>query len=386
MKTEQNQQELSFEQLLEFNDFSLEEGGAPVQEEIDIDLSEETDEGANEDLDLEDTPKGEEEAEDDKSEEPTKEVKKTKESKKEEIVFNNNDAVYYDIIKDRLESGEWEDLLIETEDGEEKLLSELDTVDKETFKSIEKALKEQKEEEFKTKYVEIDGLDEVKKRLINIVKSGDLDLAKSLFENPDTLKEPFQGYDGDNDAHNTDVLAWYYTQIMGHSNSEAKALVDASKKDLTLDVKAQKIVDYQRQQFYKGLENKEKELLESQKQEEERIKQYRKGLASEFKGEGLSDTLTRKFVDVATRKDENGAFEIDNIYEEWMNDPKKARELIQFMLDKETYIKKVTSETKKNVQLDNLKKVKIVQDTTKVSRAKKEESPIISPLESLNFD
>jgi hypothetical protein len=56
------------------------------------------------------------------------------------------------------------------------------------------------------------------------------------------------------------------------------------------------------------------------------------------------------------------------------------------MLDKETYIKKVTSETKKNVQLDNLKKVKIVQDTTKVSRVKKEESPIISPLESLNFD
>lgn len=386
MKTEQNQQELSFEQLLEFNDFSLEEGGTQVQDEIDINISEDTEESEIEDLDLDNTAKEEDQ---EKSEDPAKEAKETKEpkeSKKEEISFNNNDAVYYDIIKDRLESGEWEDLLIETEDGEEKLLSELDSVDKETFKSIEKALKEQKEEEFKTKYVEVDGLDEVKKRLINIVKSGDLDLAKALFENPDSLKEPFQGYDSDNDSHNTDVLSWYYTQIMGHSNSEARALVESSKKDLTLDAKAQKIVDYQRQQFHKSLENKEQELLESQKQEEERIKLYRKGLASEFKGEGLSDTLTRKFVDVATKKDENGAFEIDNIYEEWMNDPKKARELIQFMLDKETYIKKVTSETKKNVHLDNLKKVKIVQDTTKVSRAKKEESSIISPLESLNFD
>ena len=118
----------------------------------------------------------------------------------------------------------------------------------------------------------------------------------------------------------------------------------------------------------------------------ERIKEYRKGLTSEFKQEGVSETLTRKFVDVATKKDQNGSFEIDNIYEDWMNDPKRAKELIQFMLDKETYIKRVTSETKKNVQLENLKKIKIVQDTTKVSRTKQEESSEISPLESLNFD
>ena len=49
-------------------------------------------------------------------------------------------------------------------------------------------------------------------------------------------------------------------------------------------------------------------------------------------------------------------------------------------------IKKVTSETKKNVQLENLKKIKIVQDTTKVSRTKQEETTAISPLETLNFD
>ena len=380
MKTEQNQQELSFEQLLEFNDFSLEDTNNPKTEEVDINLSEDTDndeEDKSEELDL-DT--------EEKVITPEKKVTPKKEDKEEKISFTNNDAVYFDIIKDRLDSGEWEDVLIETEDGTEKLLSELDSIDKDTFKNLENAIKEQKAEEFKSKYVEIDGLDEVKKRLINIVKSGDLELAKSLFENPESLKEPFQGYDEDNDAHNTDVLAWYYQKVMGHSSSEARALVESSKKDLTLDVKAQKIVEYQRQQFYKGLENKEQELIEDQKEEQERIKEYRKGLAQEFKVEGVSESLTRKFVDVATRKDQNGSFEIDNIYEEWMNDPKKARELIQFMLDKDTYIKKVTSETKKNVQLENLKKIKIVQDTTKVSRTKQEETSAISPLETLNFD
>jgi|Laugrespbdmm15dd_1035085.scaffolds.fasta_scaffold06041_2 hypothetical protein len=380
MKTEQNQQELSFEQLLEFNDFSLEDTGNPKTEEVDINLSEDPDneeEDKSKELDL-DT--------EEKVIIPEKKATPKKEDKEEKISFTNNDAVYFDIIKDRLDSGEWEDVLIETEDGTEKLLSELDSIDKDTFKNLENAIKEQKAEEFKSKYVEIDGLDEVKKRLINIVKSGDLELAKSLFENPESLKEPFQGYDEDNDAHNTDVLGWYYQKIMGHSPSEARALVESSKKDLTLDVKAQKIVEYQRQQFYKGLENKEQELIEDQKEEQERIKEYRKGLAQEFKTEGVSESLTRKFVDVATKKDQNGSFEIDNIYEEWMNDPKKARELIQFMLDKDTYIKKVTSETKKNVQLENLKKIKIVQDTTKVSRTKQEETSAISPLETLNFD
>lgn len=375
MKTEQNQQELSFEQLLEFNDFSLEEGESKKTEDIDIDLSKDTDndeEDKSEDLD--------------KEEKVIIPEKKVTQKEDEKISFNNTDGVYFDIIKDKLDSGEWEDVLVETEDGTEKLLSELDSIDKETFKNLERAIKDQKDEEFKSKYVEVDGLDEVKKRLINIVKSGDLELAKALFENPDSLKEPFQGYDEDNDAHNTDVLAWYYQKVMGHSGSEARALVEAAKRDLTLDVKAQKIVDYQRQQFYKGLENKEQELINDQKEEQERIKEYRKGLAQEFKVEGVSESLTKKFVDVATKKDQNGAFEIDNIYEEWMNDPKKARELIQFMLDKDTYIKKVTSETKKNVQLENLKKIKIVQDTTKVSRTKQEETSAISPLETLNFD
>jgi hypothetical protein len=379
MRTEQNQEELSFEQLLEFNDFSLEDGTSPKnEEEVDIDLSDDKEDNSEES-----------ETKDDKEEKEEVVVEKnepSKKEKKEEIVFNNSDAVYFDIVKDRLDSGEWEDVLIETEDGTEKLLSELDNIDKDTFKNLEKAIKDQKDEELKSKYVDIDGLDEVKKRLINIVKSGDLDLAKALFQNPESLKEPFQGYDEDNDAHNTEVLAWYYQNIIGHSPSETRALVEASKKDLTLDVKAQKIVDYQRQQFYKGLENKEQELIAEQKEEVERIKEYRKGLASEFKQEGVSENLTRKFVDVATKKDENGAFEIDNIYEEWMNDPKKAKELIQFMLDKETYIKRVTSETKKNVQLENLKKIKIVQDTTRVSRTKQEETTPISPLESLNFE
>lgn len=376
MKTEQNQQELSFEQLMEMNDFSLEDGQQP---ESDLDLN----------LNPNDS---EEEVE---GQEPKKEEQQLelpnldKDDKEKETVvsFDSNDSLYSELIKEKLESGEWDDVLIEQEDGTEKKLSELDNIDKETYQTLQKAIKEEKQKEFSEKYVEVGELDEVKKRLISIVKNGDLELAKALFANPEALQEPFQGYDVDNDTHNEEVLAWYYQNALGHSASETRALVKAAKEDLTVDVKAQKIVDYQRGQFYKDLENREKQILESNKKEQERIKDYRKNLSSSLKEEGLSETLVRKFVDVATKQDKTGSFEIDTIYDEWMSDPTKAKELIYFMLDKDNYLKKVTSEVKKNVQLDNLKKIKIVQDTSKVEKRKQEETQTsLSPLETLNFD
>lgn len=376
MKTNQNQEELSFEQLMEFNNFSLEDDDKKKEIETNIALS-------NEDDEEEDKSKEGDQNPDDLGKDKNKAVPKEPETK---ITLGNSDNTYLDIVKEKLDSGEWEDLVIEDEDGNEVRLSELEDIDKDTFKALEKEIKTQKDTEFKEKYVSVDGLDEVKKRLINIVKEGDLELAKALFQNPAALQEPFQGYDADNDDHNEDVLDWYYQKALGHSPKEAAALVKAAKEDLTLDVKAQKIVDYQRNQFYENLKNREQQILAEKAKEQETIKEYRKNLAAELKQEGLSENLTRKFVDVATKTDKTGNYEIDTIYDEWMSDPKKAKELIYFMLDKENYLKKVTSSVKKDVQLDTLKRIKIVQDGSKVEKQKKEESAPITPFETLNFD
>lgn len=378
MKTNQNQEELSFEQLMEFNNFSLDDDAKKEEVETDITLSDEDD---NEDKskDGNQTPDNDDDSNKDKKKDEPKEPE-TK------ISLGNSDNTYLDIVKERLDSGEWEDLVIEDEEGNEVKLSELKDIDKDTFKALEKEIKTQKDTEFKEKYVSVDGLDEVKKRLINIVKEGDLDLAKALFQNPAALQEPFQGYDNDNDDHNEDVLDWYYQKGLGHSPKEAAALVKAAKEDLTLDLKAQKIVDYQRNQFYTNLKNREQQIIAEKAREQETIKEYRKNLAFELKQEGLSENLTRKFVDVATKTDNTGNYEIDTIYDEWMSDPKKAKELIYFMLDKENYLKKVTANVKKDVQLDNLKRIKIVQDGSRVEKQKKEESAPITPFETINFE
>jgi hypothetical protein len=373
MKTNQNQEELSFEQLMEFNNFSLEDNDKKEEIQTDITISNEEDEDKSKE--------GEESSNED--------LEKKKDEPKEpetKISLGNSDDTYLDIVKERLDSGEWDDLVIEDEDGNEVKLSELKDIDKDTFKALEKEIKTQKDTEFKEKYVSVDGLDEVKKRLINIVKEGDLDLAKALVQNPAALQEPFQGYDNENDDHNEDVLDWYYQKALGHSPKEAAALVKASKEDLTLDTKAQKIVEYQRNQFYTNLQNREQKILADKAKEQETIKEYRKNLSTELKQEGLSENLTRKFVDVATKTDNTGNYEIDTIYDEWMSDPKKAKELIYFMLDKENYLKKATAAVKKDVHLDTLKRIKIVQDGSKVEKQKKEDTTPITPFETINFD
>lgn len=376
MKTNQNQEELSFEQLMEFNNFSLEDDDKKTEIETDITLSDGDD---NEDKSKEGEPNPDLDLDKSKNNDEPKEIETN-------ITLSDSGSTYFEIVKDKLDSGEWEDLVIEDEEGNEVKLSELKDIDKDTFKALEKEIQTQKDNEFKEKYISVDGLDEVKKRLISIVKEGDLELAKALFQNPAALEEPFKGYNPDNDDHNEDVLFWYYEKGLGHSQKEAAALVKAAKEDLTLDLKAQKIVDYQRGQFYENLKNREQQILDEKAKEQENLKEYRKNLASELKQEGLSENLTRKFVDVATKTDKTGNYEIDTIYDEWMSDPKKAKELIYFMLDKDNYLKKVTSTVKKDVQLDTLKRIKIVQDGSKVEKQKKEESAPITPFETINFD
>lgn len=360
MENNQNQGEFTFDELISMADFNLEEEAPKEPSEVVIEIKEEVKEETNE--------------------EPKEEIKP------ESPVIKETENSFSKTIKEKLESGEWDDVLIETEDGSEKKLSELEDVSQETFKSIESAIKEDKDREFKAKYIDVEGLDEISKKLINIIKSGDLEEAKKLFENPEALKEPFKGYDSDNDTHNEQVLKWYYSE-MGHTTKEINSLVRTAKEELTLDDKAQKIVDFQRKAFSDKLENTEKALTEEKNREIEEIKEYKKNLSSSLKEEGLSENLVRKFVDVATKKDSTGNFEIDAIYEDIMKDPKRAKELIYFMLDKDDYLKKATLGAKKNVQMDNLKKIRIIQDTTKTNKKKpEEEAKTGSILETITFD
>lgn len=341
--------EISFDELGEMIGFNLDDTPTPPKE---------TPKQEQEEVNLE---------QEQEQEKVTPEIEKEPET---EITFEQP-SIHLALLKEKLETGEWEDVIIGDEENGIKL-SEMENIDEDEYKQIIAEQKRLKDEDLKNNYIKVDGLSDIQKSLINIVKEGNLDKARELFENPQTLVEPFQGYDSDNEQHNEQVLAWYYQQ-QGNSPKEVEALLKIAKEDLTLDVKANKIVDWQREQYQTKIKAEEEKIQQQKLAEQENIKKFRKELVTELKST-VDENLAKKFADVATKYDKNGELDVDKTYDEWMRDPKKASELIHFLYDRDSFIKKLTSETKRNVQLDVAKKIHIIRSTAKTSDPTKSKS------------
>ncbi len=374
MDVNQNQTEISFEELVEMSGFSFGDAAPAKKDETVISLDQEEEE----------TEQGKEKPADDSgTEEPPAPLKKD-EKVEPNITLQNNISIYTELAKEKLASGEWQDVVVDIE-GKQVKLSELDNVDEDVYKAVKEDFEKEKEDNLKTKYVSVENLNDTQKALINIIKSGDLDKAKELFEQPQSLIEPFQGYDSEDESHNLQVLSWYY-KSQGHSEKQIAKLIEADKEELVTDSKAEQIVKWQKSQFQEKIKQEEASVEESKKQEFERIKTYRKDLTAELKAADLTETMAKKFVDVATKYDQEGELEIDKIYDEWMTDPKKAKDLIYFLLDQEGYVKKITSTTKRETQENFLRQVNIVRDNTKTSKTKEEQQEEKNAFEGMQFD
>jgi hypothetical protein len=321
---------------------------------------------------------------------PAEEAVTTEEAEEEEekpVQIFPTEENYDTFVQELIESGDWDgEYVIEDEEGNEVKLSEMKGVDKETFKSIKELIKAEKDKEIKENFIEVKNLTETQKALINIVKSGDLDKARELFEDPTQLQEPFKGYDSGNEKHNEMVLTAYYQQ-QGFSQKKIETLIKASKEDLTLDTEAEQIVNKARTDFKKQFADLEKKAAEEKKLEEENRKVYRKDVSTIYKTDyNFPDTLVKKLVDATTKPEEDGELLVDKVYEKYMKDPKEAAEVALFLLNREEYKNRVKAPVKKEEQLNTYKKLKIVKDTAKTSTKQKEEQPEGNFLEQLTFN
>jgi len=333
-------------------------------------------------------PESVEEKEEDVVTEPAKEeIVATKEKEPEKVDLTLTEETNYDsLIKELVDLGDWDsDFVIPSEDGEDVLITDLKGVTKERFQEIKEAVKDFKDKEFKSKYVSIDGLTETQRSLINIVKSGNLEKAEELFKNPQQLQEPFQGYDSSNDTHNINVLAYHYKQ-QGFSDKKIQSLIKVTQEDLTLDTEAQAVVDSYREGYKNHLEGIEKETEEIKKQEEESRKVYRKDLAAKYKEEGFPEPLVKKLVDATTKLDQDGELPVDKVYEQLMKDPKEAKEVALFLLNRQEYINRVKAPVKKEADVNFLKKLNIARKTAPSKNSQKEEDSPNNFFETLTFN
>lgn len=346
MNQEETTQEFSFEDIA--SQFSVEAPSGMT--EVELDLVEENEEQ------LPPSPTVELETEE-------KEVAPKEEEIKQPL---QNFTNYKSVVKTLLDSREWEDILIEKEDGTEVKLSELGEIPEEEFKQIIEDQKALKAEDTKDKYIPVENLSEDKKAILDILlKGGDL---KEIFKEPQALVKPYTeelGWDLDNEAHQQEIAFRRYKRL-GHSDAKAKSLVEIDIKESELDLVAKEEVRLWHEDYDSRLKKIAEDLEAEKVTEQERQKEYKSNLNKLAKEAQYPDTLVKKLVDLGTKKTENGNIASDELYEKLIEDPKEALELIFFMADKEKYLAEKMKEVKRTTQLDGMRKIsRISKETSK---------------------
>lgn len=283
--------------------------------------------------------------------------------------INNEDLIEeteaYKVSQFLIKSGQLEDIEVEI-DGESFKLSEAKNLDTDTFKEVLKVYNAEKEEILKKDKVDVSDLNTVQQKLINIIKDGDYSKAKELFQNPDILKEPFQGYDPTNESHNEEVfIKDLISRNPNITEKKALALLSIEKEEGTLDETAQSIVNSYREDFIKGLEEKENE---TKKQKEERLKQdkqFIKDLNFIYKQMDVKDSIALQMTKLVQR-DKEGSRPIESLIEENLTDPSKASDFIMFLSNKELYDKRISAKIKNETEVGFAKKISIIKNNKTV--------------------
>src|SRR5690606_32173206 len=196
-------------------------------------------------------------------------------------------------------SGEWQDAVVEI-DGEEKKLSELESLDKEKFLQIKEVQKGIIEEERKSKYIDTDGLDEETLKLIDIKrKGGDI---KELLHYEAEMVHPLRDLDLENEKVQSWLLSEQY-RSQGMSDDAIQTQIAADKKNFVLDEKSRRVIDNINNSYKALIDNKAKEQDRLVSEEMEKQKSLKKELSEQFKKFNLKDGTSRRFLDSITKKE-----------------------------------------------------------------------------------
>jgi hypothetical protein len=338
-------QELTFDDLdrFKFNEFTIE---LDTEAQVVSDPPREDQEVTFETEDLEKPAEEEKEEKVDEIIPPTK--------PKEETPLEVVETDFAKLAKLLIAKGEWDDIEIEEE---ETTLSNKKDLTEEEFNAILEEQRNFKKEDALKKYIPIDKVSEDKRTLVDIiVNGGDL---KEIFKDPNNMVKPFSaelGWDLENEDHLKNIV--YQTYLaQGLSEKRAKLLLDADIEELTFDTKAKEIVEKAQAHYDNNLKKIANDLAEQRKAEAEELKTYKSSLVKSYKDLGLPETQIKKFVELATRQNQDGTFPVDEVYETAMKNPEDAKELIFFLTDKEGYLKKKMEAIKNETQVQGFKKI-----------------------------
>lgn len=323
--------------------FNTNEETKPEEENVlDIDLNvEEENEATEEKTDVEETKK-----EPEKKEEETK-----KEENKTSDIFD-----FKQVINSLVENKIFEGFdTIETEEGE--ISFDDFEVDENTFVDIIKSKLDEIKETAASNTTK--GLSDFTKHLLEIEKNGgNVSQALETYQN---YQNPLESFDLSDEIDQQKVIFMKYHQVMGMEKDVVMDLIEGFLNKGKLEDEAIKADTEIRNAVSKQLDAINEQAKKDKEKKKENLKVYRDKLRENLNSFDINDNYKRKILDLATKEDDNGNFQLDSVYYEIRNNPEKAASLILFLTDPEEYNKQITNKEVRNTQLDTFKKLKLVK-------------------------
>lgn len=252
--------------------------------------------------------------------------------------------------------------LVQEIDGVEQEIALEDLeMDSELFADILKSKLEEVKEEAKKNTISSEGISEFTNKLIELERNGGD--VRSLLEVKQAYSDPLEGLDLDVVEDQKEIL-YLRGKAAGQSDKDINLLIEIYESKGLLESEAIEAEKSLRAAIDAQMERAIETAKENTRIKEEQFKEYKKGLKENLNKFELKDGAKAKLLDIATKPNKDGKYDLDEAYNAWRMTPEKAAELALFLTDKDEYIKQVTKTAIKEKQVEIARKIKIIPRTT----------------------
>lgn len=258
--------------------------------------------------------------------------------------------------------GEFDAVIEEDEEGNQIEVSLDDKIITEEYFN---QLVEAKQQEIKASAAEgkisAKGLSKFALDLVEIDRNGG-DISK-LIQTKEAYTDPLDQLDLDNEK-DQETAVYLRNIAAGQDEDTIRRLIASYKQEGILEDMARK-ADNELRTVINAQVEQAKELAKQEAEQRKKLfKDYKKEIRDNLDSYQLNDNIKNKIVKLATEQDESGRFEMDLVYRRHRENPKDAADLALFLLDKDEFIKQVTSKAVEDTKLTTAKKLVTVKTTT----------------------
>ena len=211
-----------------------------------------------------------------------------------------------------------------------------------------------KEEDFKSKYVNIENFDETTKKMLELKrKGGDI---TQLIQAEAQIVHPLKDYNLEDER----VQEGLVRQKLAHLGNEQDVIdfkINKLKKELNLDKEAEKVIKEINDSFDAYVEKESQRQLEELTAQKEKQKEFRKTMSDMFKTYDIEDNIRKSLLDSSTKNDDNGLSDVDKAFFEAKNNPELFAQVAFLLTDREAYNKYTGIKIKNKTNLDTVQKV-----------------------------